>query len=195
MDDPVIEDPLTRAIRRAQAGDVAAFEVLVRELERPLRAWITVQSPPGVDVDELAQRSFVSAYTRLADFKPGTNFRAWLFAIARYQLRSETTRLRRIAEYHARYAPEALLDALHARDEEPAEFVEERLDHLRQCVQTLSDTLRRFLKWRYEEEASLGEIADRSGRSLPAVKKQLWKLRRNLQECVEARVVAEGRVS
>ncbi len=35
----------------------------------------------------------------------------------------------------------------------------------------------------------------RSGRSVAAVKKQLWKLRRKLRACVEVRMAAEGEPS
>ena len=93
------------AIRRVRKGDTAAFEVIVRQLERSLRAWLAVQAPPGVDVDEVAQRSFVAAFTRLSEYESGTNFAAWLFTIARFHLKTEVSRLRRVADYHVRYAP------------------------------------------------------------------------------------------
>jgi len=51
---------------------------------------------PGRDVDEVAQRTFLAAFTRIAEFKEGTSFRACLFAIARFQLLTEITRLRRL---------------------------------------------------------------------------------------------------
>lgn len=99
---------LDDAIRSVRDGNTAAFEVVVRQLERPLRAWLAVQAPPGVDVDEVAQRSFVAAFTRLGDYELGTNFAAWLFTIARFHLKTEVSRLRRIADYHVRYAPDFL---------------------------------------------------------------------------------------
>ncbi len=61
---------IDEAIRRVRDGETAAFEVVVRRFERPLRAWLAVQAPPGVDVDEVAQRSFVTAFSRLG--KPHT---------------------------------------------------------------------------------------------------------------------------
>jgi len=65
-----------------------------------------------------------------------------------------------------------------------------RLEQLRACLGQLGDELRRFIVWRYEEEIPLDEMAALSGRSVAGVKKQLWVLRRKLQECVEARLVA-----
>lgn len=183
---------LDDAIRRVRKGDTAAFEVVVRQLERPLRAWLAVQAPPGVDVDEVAQRSFVAAFTRLSEYESGTNVAAWLFTIARFHLKTEVSRLRRVADYHVRYAPDLLQHELERRSSEPPELQEIRLEHLQTCLGRLSEHLRRFITWRYAEEIPLEEMAARSGRSVAAVKKQLWKLRRELHACVEARMTAEG---
>lgn len=187
-DDSVLDD----ATCRVRDGETVAFEVVVRRFEKPLRAWLAVQAPPGVDVDEVAQRSFVVAFARLGDYEIGTNFAAWLFTIARFQLKTEMTRLRRIADYHARYAPDLLQRELERRSSERPELQQTRLDHLKTCLGELPEHLRPFITWRYEDGIPLDEMAARSGRSVSAVKKQLWKLRRKLHECVETRMAAEG---
>lgn len=186
---------LDDAIERVRDGDVAAFEVVVRQFERSLRAWLAAQAPPGVDVDDVAQRSFVAAFSRLDDYELGTNFAAWLFTIARFQLKTEVSRLRRVADYHARYAPDLLQRELERRGSEPPELQQVRLDHLQTCLGQLGEHLARFIRWRYTEEIPLDEMAARSGRSVPAVKKQLWQLRRKLHQCVQARMAAEGEPS
>ena len=75
--------PIDDAVRRVQSGDTAAFEEIVRRFECPLRAWLAACGPPGVDVDEVAQQSFVAAFLRLDEYRAGTEFGAWLFTIAR----------------------------------------------------------------------------------------------------------------
>ena len=192
MKNPIDNSQLDHAIRRVRDGDTAAFAVVVRRFEGQLRAWLAMQAPPGVDVDEVAQRSFVAAFTRLGDYKIGTHFAAWLFTIARFQLKTELTRLRRIADYRARYAPDLLQRELERRSSELPELTQTRLDHLKTCLGALPEHLRPFIEWRYEDEIPLDEMAARCGRSVAAVKKQLWKLRRKLHECVETRIAAEG---
>lgn len=186
------ESIVDAAVRRVRQGDASSFAVVVRRFERPLRAWLAAQAPPGVDVDEIAQRSFVAAYTRLQEFELGSRFSAWLFTIARYQLKTETTRLRRIADYHTRYAPELLQRELERRSGEPSELSSRRFEHLQTCLDLLSEHVRRFITWRYEEEIPLEEMAARSQRSVAAVKKQLWLVRQKLLHCVESRMAAEG---
>jgi len=178
------------AIRQIRAGDVQAFAAVVRRFERPLRAWLATHAPPGVDVDDIAQASFLAAYTRLDEYAAGTNFAAWLFTIARYQLQTETTRLRRIADYRSRYAPDLLARELDRRKADATSEQDTRLVFLKECLDAIDDTRRRFLTWRYDEAIPLTEMADRSGRSVMAVKKQLWLLRRQLQECVDRKVAA-----
>lgn len=152
---------LDDAIRSVRNGNMAAFEVVVRQLERPLRAWLAVQAPPGLDVDEVAQHSFITAFTRLGDYQLGTNFPAWLFTIARFHLKTEASRLRRVADYHVRYAPDFLHRELERRSFEPPELQQARLDHLQTCLGQLGEHLHRFIKWRYAEEIPLDEMAAR----------------------------------
>ena len=189
MKNYVTENPDNECIERIRRGDADAFEAVVYRFERPLRAWLATLAPPGVDADEIAQKSFIAAYTRINEFEPGSNFGGWLFSIARWQLKTETTRLRRVADYHSRYAPD-LMQKLHGEPEAEPEDLMARLTHLRKCVGCLSEDLSCFLKWRYHDEISLEEMARLSGRSVPAVKKQLWKLRRKLQQCLEQRMAA-----
>ena len=180
-------------LQRVRAGETAAFETVVRRFQRPLRAWLAMQAPPGVDADDVAQQALVLAFTRLGEFHPGTDFAAWLFTIAAFQLRGEVTRLRRVADYHSRYAPELFAQALDRHIEQAPGLAEARLDSLRECVQSLAEPLRRFIDWRYDEGIPLEEMAVRSGRSVAAVKKQLWSLRQSLKLCVERRLaLAEG---
>lgn len=182
----------TALIHRIRGGDQSCFEVIVRRLERPLRAWLATHASPAIDVDEVAQRTFVIAFNKLDTFEPGTDFAAWIFTIARYQLMAELKRLRRVADYHARFAPELLERELERRVQEPVERDEARLDHLRKCLASMGDHLKKYVIWRYDEEIPLEEMAKRTGRSVGAIKKQLWQIRRKLQQCVEARMKTES---
>jgi RNA polymerase sigma-70 factor, ECF subfamily len=186
--EPSIDD-LLRGVR---GGDQQCFESIVRRLERPLRAWLATHASPAIDVDDVAQRTFVIAFTKLDTFELGTNFSAWLFTIARYQLMTDLTRLRRVADYHARFAPDLLERELERRLQDPVGPERARLDHLKECVGSLGENLQRFIDWRYDEEIPLEEMANRTGRSVGAIKKQLWQIRRKLQQCVENRMQTEG---
>ena len=167
----------------------------MKRFERPLRVWLATQAPPNIDIDDVAQRTLIAAFAQLDKYQPDSNFAAWLFTIARYQLRSETTRLSRIADYHTRFAPELLQRELDRRSDSTPELQEQRLTQLQRCIQSLTEQENRFIAWRYSESLPLDQIASRSGRSVAAVKKQLWKIRRRLQDCIERHMATAGETS
>ncbi|MEX2357717.1 MAG: sigma-70 family RNA polymerase sigma factor [Pirellulaceae bacterium] len=181
---------IEEALQKVRAGDVDEFEIVVRTFERPMRAWLAGRASPGIDIDEVAQRSFVAAFTRLDQYEPGTNFSAWLFSIARYQLQTEATRIRRVADYRSRWASDLLTRELERQQDERPELLEMRLEQLKHCLGFLEDSTRQFVDWRYRDEISLEEMAEKSGRSVAAIKKQLWLLRNKLRECVKMRTAA-----
>lgn len=179
-------------ISRAQNGDLFAYEEIVRVYQGRIRAWVASHCPPGGDADEVSQKTFIAAHLRLSDFREGSNLGAWLFTIARFQLKTETTRLRRLADYHARFAPDLLDRELERRSELPPETTTARLSFLTACLSAMSDSSQRFVHWRYTEDLPLEEMAERTGRSVAAMKKQLWQIRQKLKECVDLKVSADA---
>ncbi|WP_166831800.1 sigma-70 family RNA polymerase sigma factor [Thalassoroseus pseudoceratinae] len=182
---------LDEYIRRVVDGDLNAFAEIVRVYQRPVRAWIVSRCPPGSDADDVAQKTFVVAFHRIQEFEVGTDFRAWLFTIARFQLMAECTRLKRLADYHSRYVPHALSQELDRRAAEAAEEPS-RLTHLRECLKQIEDNAREVLDWRYTSELPLAEIAQRTNRSVGAIMKHLYVLRQKLHECIEQKLAEEA---
>lgn len=68
-------------VRAAQAGDVAAFEELVRRHE--LRTYRIALRMLGseVEAEDAAQDAFVQAWRALASFRGGSAFSTWLYRI------------------------------------------------------------------------------------------------------------------
>jgi RNA polymerase sigma-70 factor (ECF subfamily) len=189
--DPLPPDGLEEAIRRVQAGDAEAFASVLRAFEWLVRGWVAAKCPPGGDVDDVAQRTFIEAFKNIGRYEPGTNFKAWLLTIARYQVMAECTRLRRLADYHERYVPHALALELELRVMTPAPQAERRLELLRQCIAQLGATSRELLRLRYDGEHAIEEIARQLGRSPGAIKKHFFQIRRKLHDCVAASLPAE----
>lgn len=185
------DSELNKLIERSRHGDTDAFGKIVRHYERPIRSWVASHSPPGVSADDIAQEAFLAAYRRLDEFKTGTKFHSWLFTIARYQLMTEATRRRRIADYHSRFAPELIDRELERRSEEaPPEELAGRLDALRSCLGDLGERGRQLLKWRYDDGIPLSEMAEKTDRSVGAIKKHLFKIRQQLHECIDRKTSA-----
>lgn len=173
------------------SGEKSAYRGVVESLLPAIRPYVASRSLPGVDVDEVVQRVFIEAYQNLGQYSEGTNLRAWLFAIARYQILAETTRLRRQADYHSRFVPVAVARQVEQRltDEE---FEDDRLPYLRDCLDQMTESSRDLLRRRYEDDLSMQEIGRVLKRTAGAVRKELCLVRKKLHECIERKMSLQG---
>ncbi len=62
--------------------DDDAFAELVRRHQAKLRAFLLRLSGDHASVDDVAQMSLIKAHRAIGDFRGGSSFRSWLFAIA-----------------------------------------------------------------------------------------------------------------
>ena len=69
-------------VRRAQAGDVRAFEMLVVKYQRRLERLIGRMVRDVDLVQDIAQESFIRAYRALPQFRGDAAFYTWLYRIA-----------------------------------------------------------------------------------------------------------------
>ena len=69
-------------VEQAQRGDRQAFGVLIERYWDRLYRWLYHLGHNRHAAEDLTQEAFLKAFAKLASFRPGTNFRAWLFRIA-----------------------------------------------------------------------------------------------------------------
>jgi RNA polymerase sigma-70 factor (ECF subfamily) len=69
-------------VARAQQGDLPAFEELVRKYQREIYnvSYRLVQDPE--EAKDMAQQTFMQAFTHIREFRGQSQFRTWLFRIA-----------------------------------------------------------------------------------------------------------------
>jgi RNA polymerase sigma-70 factor (ECF subfamily) len=68
-------------IQAAQAGDRWAFAKLVDRYWDRLHRWLYHLTRDRHQAEDLAQETFLKALAAVGSFRPGSNFRAWLFRI------------------------------------------------------------------------------------------------------------------
>lgn len=66
----------------AQRGSADAFARLVERRQGEVRGFLRRLTGSHADADDLAQETFISAWTRLGSFRRGESLRAWLCGIA-----------------------------------------------------------------------------------------------------------------
>lgn len=104
-----------RLVRRAQAGDLSAFEQLYRENERKVFALCMRLSSDATLAEELTQDAFVRAWQKLGSFRGDSAFSSWLYPLTvNVALTERRSRRRRTSRLFA-------TDDLTAFDRPPAE--------------------------------------------------------------------------
>ena len=177
---------LDEAIRAAREGDIDAYEAVVRQAASTVRAHLALHVRDAETLNDLAQETFLYAYEHLGEFEPGTDFRAWIKAVARTQaLRLWRERQRKEAA-HRRYAI-AVQDRLADRAAAAEEPAEGPLAKVKGCLERLGAHARELVRLRYFENRPLREIAAREGKSLNHVSVTLFRLRQQLAQCLEQR--------
>ena len=69
-------------VRRAKLGDGPAYEDLVRKYQERIYATVYHMTANHEDANDLAQETFIKAYTALKSFKGDSSFYTWVYRIA-----------------------------------------------------------------------------------------------------------------
>src|SRR5688572_13088989 len=81
---PAAPDPTEESalVRKAQKGDLAAYDDLVRRYQERIYATIYHMTSNHEDANDLAQETFIKAYSALKSFKGDSSFYTWVYRIA-----------------------------------------------------------------------------------------------------------------
>lgn len=69
-------------VKRARRGDLHAYDELVKRYQERIYATLYHMTGNHEDANDLAQESFIKAYSALKSFKGGSSFYTWLYRIA-----------------------------------------------------------------------------------------------------------------
>jgi RNA polymerase sigma-70 factor (ECF subfamily) len=166
----------------------ADFVQLFTRHQRRLFLHILAQVPHPVDAEEILQEVNVIAWSKFEQFRPGTNFLAWVsrmatFEILKYRSRKRRARLQFSEEFLDVVAQESLL-----QDEQQ----EARRAALAECLERLRSRDRELIRQRYAAGESGKHLAETIGRPANSVYQSLGRIRRTLLECIQRRMAAEG---
>lgn len=78
-----MQEPEPEVVRAAAGGDLDAFDVLVRSFQEPVWRYLRGMVSDPALAEDLAQETFLRAFTRLHTFAFRSRFSTWLFQVAR----------------------------------------------------------------------------------------------------------------
>jgi RNA polymerase sigma-70 factor, ECF subfamily len=182
-------------VDKARQGDRMAFSRLVQLHQSVVRVYLGSRIWDPAAIDDLAQETFVRAYRRLASFRNGEPFRAWLLGIARL---CALEHLKRTAA-RSRQPPADVEAALHRRQERELEADagmviqrEREIRALERCLERLPAHGQSLVWQHYFEGKRVTSLAEELQRKEGSLRMTLLRLRATLRACVEKSLVAGG---
>lgn len=138
--------------------------------------------------DDLAQEVLLKVWEKKEEFTPGTNFKAWIFQVARFYVMNQR---RKLARSNVILLDDDVLDQIDRQwmdTEEAASDAE--LEALQKCMSTLSPADHELLHIRYATKTPLETYAEQEGVRAGTLKARLFRLRDALRRCIELRLRA-----
>ncbi len=180
-------------LRRAQTGDVAAYEALVTAYRDRVYGLALRMTRSEADAVEIVQDVFISAWKHLKDLRGDVVFGAWLHRIA---ANASLMRLR-----HRKVVAQVEQEPVGPLFNERGSLVEEVADFSRdeegqlldaelgkaisQATETLAEDYRRVFLLKDVEGLSYEEISEITGDSVPAIKSRLHRARLTLRAAID----------
>jgi RNA polymerase sigma-70 factor, ECF subfamily len=140
-------------IRAAREGDRESFARVVDRYWERLYRWLYHLTRDLHTAEDIAQETFLKAFSALRSFRPGSNFRAWLFRIAHNTFINQ----QRSRRHQRQPLPEDLPD--HRTSPADELLSREEYQRLLAAVSRLPVEFRSALMLRAEEDLSFREIA------------------------------------
>ncbi len=174
-------------VRRARHGDLAAYDGLVRRYQERIYATIYHMTANHEDANDLAQESFIKAFSALKSFKGGSSFYTWIYRIAvnktinfLKQRRNKHHISLNDLDFNAEHDPDlvALIsDKTPQRDINLSELQKK----LNEALLKLSEPHRTVVVLHDVQGVSHDEIADIVGCNIGTVRSRLFYARQQLQ--------------
>lgn len=181
-------DILTNTVNLAKTSifDQQEFERLLAAHQGRLFGFIRSLTGPGTDVDDILQNTNQVLWEKAETFEIGTNFRAWAFQVARFQVLQFREKQRK----HDHQVPfsDDLMETLAVRANEKDVSYSRRQQYLKYCLDKLPSRQREVVDRRYFGHESVQTIATILGMKPNAVSQLLFRSRENLLFCIESQL-------
>lgn len=174
---------------RAQGGDLAAFELLMRRNNRRVYRVVRSVLREGTEVEDAMQDAYVSAFAHLDQFRGTARWSTWLCRIAYNEALARVRQSRRFVSIDA-VSEGTMTDRAKTSPADPERAASDR--ELARAVETavdeLPDIYRTVIALRQIEGLSVAETAAVLDVAEEVVKTRLHRARALLRPAIEARI-------
>lgn len=177
-----------------EAEHESAFVAQLTDTQMPLRLYVQSLMPGDSSAHDVMQQANATLWKKRRDFELGTNFRAWAFSVARYEVLNYRKQQARDARLGLVFSDE-LQEVMTEELSQEADDLSLRQDVLRDCLEKLRPADKELILSRYFKDETLQTFAEQVGRSVGGLKVTLHRLRSSLQTCIEKNLPAEEAAS
>jgi RNA polymerase sigma-70 factor (ECF subfamily) len=170
-------------IARAQRGEPAAYDALVRQYETLAFRVAYLITRDEHEAADAAQDAFVRAFRGLGSFRTGQPFRPWLLRIVTNQALNRLQATKRRVKMAERYA-EALNESAEAPSAERNLETREQNERLMQAVERLRPDEQGLIALRYFLDLPEAEVAQALNIPQGTVKSRLHRTLAKLREII-----------
>lgn len=165
----------------------AEFEQLFEADKNRLYRYIYASVWDTAAADDIFQETSLTLWNEFHKFIPGSDFAKWATCIAFNRIRV----FRRNQQKYELGLDDDLLQEFSDNLPEIEEGVvaqESKFSHLEHCRTLLSSSMQQIYNYFYNYNLTAQDIAEKSGRSIYAIRKSIHKLRKKLFDCVEQKI-------
>ena len=184
-----IEDD-ERLVAKAQEGDLFSFDHLVKKYQKKIYFLAYRMMKNHDAADDIAQETFINAYSSIKSFKLGYSFYTWLYRIC---MNLSINHLRRqkfvIPESHFEEETSPLEKETTTEDPLSLLVQKERERKIEQAIDSLSPKYKAVFILKVYEDLSYEEIAQTLKISLGTVMSRLFRARERLQKLLKDMVL------
>ena len=168
-------------------ADKLAFTSRWVPVQSSVKAYLRSLVRDAQHAEDLLQEVALRAHENYEQYDPTRPFIGWVLGIARYQILAYYKR--RNADRHV--FSEKLLASIEEQYVELQPTMNARSDALERCLEKLPARLARIMTARYRDGLQAPQIATHMGATATAINTALTRARKQLKQCVEARLRAE----
>ena len=165
------------------------FIRLLTQHQMAVLAYIRSLMPGCPGAQDVLQQTNLKLWEKKAGFEMGTNFKAWAFAVARFEVLNQRKRIRGdgwmvFGDQVAGLIAGDLVDDDNEHDE--------MMRALECCLEKLRPHDRELVQMRYASDQGLDAYARTLKRSSGTLKTRLFRIRAALRRCIEENMNGEG---
>lgn len=165
------------------------FEMLVRENEGALMAYIRTFVRDPELADDIFQETLLTGWSKIDEFDQSRPLKPWLRGIALNQCRNAWRSKSRDVLVFSDGMAEMVESTIRSIDQGTGDEWRDKSEVMRDCVNHLAPKSRDLIRRRYEENQNAVRIAKETSTTATAIRKQLQRVRKTLADCFGRKIV------